>query len=637
MRLDSGCGAEAGGGRGRGEGGDGGDGEVVAGLQQSSASMRHQPMARLPSYQSPEHWGLDVQRSNRHPQGHLHSFPHAHPQQQQGGGHSYVDRQQLLIPSPSGVDRPQQTLARSSSVSSHPGFRVGCEQLEKPGGGGSYALGHTGRESHQNFLNVDLEVASQSIGVVAHPNSAPDQPIGPKTEEDKDDADFGDQLKILLDSPDRCGTDSSQMGDRSMNDGFGTGAEWLTWTELVPEEETIANCWTEIIDVKSGEERTLFQTTRFEPLAPTPVKLGASSFSTGSAGKQYPESPGLSSGAAVAAAAAKTRLRWTPELHEKFLTVVGQLGGADRATPKAVLRLMGVQGITIFHVKSHLQKYRLAKYSPDISDGMQIIFLSDSLLSLITSQSHQITQALQLQMQVQKQLHEQLEIQRELQLRIEAQGKSLQKMIEQQAKVGGMVLGYHSEPCDPSSSPLSPTTPVPEILRSSSKVPITGSEGSPLASITEIVISRTDKTPLPESNIDQSNPTHGLFSASKAVSQEQPPMSLNASNEDPLSKRPRTDSKPQVSSFLHVPVSVANDAQSGGGSAVQGGVLQAAGLEMSLEMVTQYATCQEVEAHTATEGQLAHSFGQCAPQQTHTACAQPNPGSITHKPVRASG
>jgi hypothetical protein len=43
---------------------------------------------------------------------------------------------------------------------------------------------------------VDLEVASQSIGVVAHPNSIPDQPIGPKTEEDKDDADFGDKLKV---------------------------------------------------------------------------------------------------------------------------------------------------------------------------------------------------------------------------------------------------------------------------------------------------------------------------------------------------------------------------------------------------------------------------------------------------------
>jgi SHAQKYF class myb-like DNA-binding protein len=114
------------------------------------------------------------------------------------------------------------------------------------------------------------------------------------------------------------------------------------------------------------------------------ILRSASPFSTGSAGKQYPEIPGLSSGAAMAAAAAKTRLRWTPELHEKFLTAVGQLGGADRATPKAVLRLMGVQGITIFHVKSHLQKYRLAKYSPDISDEARAEWRrSDTYLSPI--------------------------------------------------------------------------------------------------------------------------------------------------------------------------------------------------------------------------------------------------------------
>ncbi|KAJ4703892.1 Myb family transcription factor [Melia azedarach] len=50
------------------------------------------------------------------------------------------------------------------------------------------------------------------------------------------------------------------------------------------------------------------------------------------------------------------RLRWTPDLHLSFVHAVELLGGEDRATPKMVLQIMDVRGLTISHVKSHLQK-----------------------------------------------------------------------------------------------------------------------------------------------------------------------------------------------------------------------------------------------------------------------------------------
>ncbi|XP_038881144.1 myb family transcription factor PHL5-like isoform X2 [Benincasa hispida] len=164
----------------------------------------------------------------------------------------------------------------------------------------------------------------------------------------------------------------------------------------------------------------------------------------------------------------KTRIRWTQDLHEKFVDCVNRLGGAEKATPKAILKLMDSEGLTIFHVKSHLQKYRIAKYMPESaerrSDRRNCM---NEVTELDSKTAMQIKDALQLQLDVQRRLHDQLEIQRKLQLQIEEQGKQLKMMFDQQQETNkcffrtngfnkptpNNMSGYLDNPPIPSTAP----------------------------------------------------------------------------------------------------------------------------------------------------------------------------------------
>ncbi|KAK4363352.1 hypothetical protein RND71_018593 [Anisodus tanguticus] len=48
------------------------------------------------------------------------------------------------------------------------------------------------------------------------------------------------------------------------------------------------------------------------------------------------------------------KVEWTPELHNKFVEAVEQLG-VDQAVPSRILKFMRVEGLTRQNIASHLQ------------------------------------------------------------------------------------------------------------------------------------------------------------------------------------------------------------------------------------------------------------------------------------------
>ncbi|KAK6154574.1 hypothetical protein DH2020_008822 [Rehmannia glutinosa] len=148
----------------------------------------------------------------------------------------------------------------------------------------------------------------------------------------------------------------------------------------------------------------------------------------------------------------RPRLRWTTDLHERFVDAVTQLGGPSKATPKALLRAMGVKGLTLFHLKSHLQKYRLGKQSGKefgeaskdgsyLLDSPRAISSPQNLQASDVNAGYEVKEALRAQMEVQSKLHLQVEAEKHLQIRQDAERKYIAMLERACEMLAGQILG----------------------------------------------------------------------------------------------------------------------------------------------------------------------------------------------------
>lgn len=248
--------------------------------------------------------------------------------------------------------------------------------------------------------------------------------------QENDDISWGpDPLPDILGFPDIFSVQHDQVENSAcyMNEDNVKKTDFGEWVEqLMTSDDSVNPNWSQLL----GDDNVV---------EPTQKAMQVSQKQHTSSGEVNNLcNPASASASASTASQTKPRMRWSPELHEAFVEAVNQLGGSEKATPKGVLNLMNVEGLTIYHVKSHLQKYRTARYKPESPEETSEKKMSsiEEMKSLDLKTSKGITEALRLQMELQKRLHEQLEIQRKLQIQIENQGKHLEMMFEKQKQIG---------------------------------------------------------------------------------------------------------------------------------------------------------------------------------------------------------
>ncbi|KAJ0237094.1 Myb family transcription factor PHL13 [Hirschfeldia incana] len=316
---------------------------------------------------------------------------------------------------------------------------VPCQVFPLVSGGGTssgYCNGvYVSSQTRQSVPNVSAE--TQSSPVINQP------------QEQREMSWPEDQLQGFFDFP---VPDPQAESSRAM---ISSKTEWPDWADqMISVDDGLETNWSELL----GDPNVLNQGSKI-PAPSCDIARQEMVVST-----QHQVDTSSAKSPQASSMTSKQRMRWTPELHEAFVDAINQLGGSERATPKAVLKLINSPGLTIYHVKSHLQKYRTARYKPELSvdtekPPLKTLKTIEDIKSLDLKTSIEITEALRFQMEVQKKLHEQLEVQRKLQLQIEEQGRYLQMMIEkQQQNMQGKKIGSSSSG---SSSMLEADTSAP--------------------------------------------------------------------------------------------------------------------------------------------------------------------------------